>query len=276
MALDIALAAIPYPDIDPVLIWIGPVAIRWYALAYAAGLFLGWRYVLELNRRRVQVLDDRGVDDLLLWMTFGVVLGGRIGYVAFYKPGYYLDNPLEALQVWQGGMSFHGGLLGVAVALWLFAARRGVERLRLADLVMPAVPLGLFFGRLANFINGELYGRTSDVAWAMVFPHGGPEPRHPSQLYEAALEGLVLFCLLSWLAWRGRLFERPGLATGLFLIGYAMARGVVELAREPDAHLDLLFAGVTMGQLLSLPMGLAGIALVAYALRRRNQPGDAA
>ncbi len=267
MPLDIAPAVLSYPEIDPVLIWIGPIAIRWYALAYAAGLFLGWRYVLELNRRRARVTDDRGVDDLLLWLTLGVVAGGRLGYVAFYKPGYYLDNPLEAIQVWQGGMSFHGGLLGVAVTLWLFARRRRIAPLRLADLVMPAVPIGLFFGRLANFINGELHGRASDLPWAMVFPRGGPVPRHPSQLYEAALEGLLLFLLLSWLAWRTRLFERPGLATGIFLIGYALARTVVELAREPDAHLGLLLAGTTMGQLLSLPMLLAGLWLVWHARR---------
>ena len=271
MTLDIATAALTYPEIDPVLIWIGPFAIRWYALAYAVGLFIGWRYVLELNRRRVKLMEDRGVDDFLLWMTLGVVLGGRFGYVVFYKPGYYLQNPLDALQVWQGGMSFHGGLLGVAVALWLFAARRGIEKLRLADLVMPAIPIGLFFGRLANFINGELFGHATDVAWGMVFPRGGPEPRHPSQLYEAALEGLVLFAVLSWLAWRGRLFERPGLATGVFLIGYSLARGVVELVREPDAHLGTLVAGLTMGQLLSLPMLIAGICLAIHAWRGREE-----
>ncbi len=271
MALDIAIAAVAYPEIDPVLIWLGPFAIRWYALAYAAGLFIGWRYALELNRWRIKLLEDRGVDDLLLWMTLGVVLGGRLGYVVFYKPGYYLQNPLDALQVWQGGMSFHGGLLGVAVALWLFAVRRGVEKLRLADLVMPAIPIGLFFGRLANFINGELFGRTTDLAWGMVFPHGGPLPRHPSQLYEAGLEGVVLFSVLAWFAWRGRLFERPGLATGIFLIGYALARSVVELVREPDAHLGTLVAGLTMGQLLSLPMLIAGICLLAYSWHRRGE-----
>lgn len=265
MPLDIAPAVLSYPEIDPVLIWIGPIAIRWYALAYAAGLFLGWRYVLELNRRRARVTDDRGVDDLLLWLTLGVVAGGRLGYVAFYKPGYYLDNPLDAIQVWQGGMSFHGGLLGVAVALWLFARRRALAPLRLADLVMPAVPIGLFFGRLANFINGELHGRASDLPWAMVFPRGGPVPRHPSQLYEAALEGMVLFVGL-WALWRfTKVRERPGFLFGAFLAGYGVSRLIVELFRQPDAHLGFLLAGATMGQLLSLPMIAAGLWLMARA-----------
>ena len=271
MPISLSFALLPYPEIDPVIVEIGPLAIRWYALAYAAGLLLGWRYVLMLNRRRAHLLDDRKVDDLLIWMTFGVILGGRLGYVAFYNPEFYLTQPLAALYVWQGGMSFHGGVIGVILAIFLFARRRDVGFLKLADLVIPAVPIGLFFGRLANFINAELYGRPTDVAWAMAFPTDPDRmPRHPSQLYEAALEGLLLFVVLAWMAWRGDALKRPGLASGVFLAGYALARGVVELFREPDVQLGLFAGGVSMGQLLSLPMLLAGAALIAYACRRSS------
>jgi phosphatidylglycerol:prolipoprotein diacylglycerol transferase len=270
MLTHLPAALLPYPEIDPVIVSIGPVAIRWYALAYAVGLLLGWRYVLSLNRRRARLLEDRQIDDLLVWMTFGVILGGRLGYVLFYNAPYYLEHPEAALYVWQGGMSFHGGLAGVLLAVWLFARRRGVPPLRLGDLVAPAVPVGLFFGRIANFINGELYGRETDVAWAMVFPTDPDRlARHPSQLYEAALEGLFLALLLAWFAWRTDAMRRPGLLTGVFLASYAFARGVVELFREPDAQLGFLWGGATMGQLLSLPMLLAGVALIVYAKRGR-------
>jgi phosphatidylglycerol:prolipoprotein diacylglycerol transferase len=266
-------ALLPYPEIDPVIFELGPLAIRWYALAYIVGLILGWRYVLVLNRRRARLLQDRQVDDLLVWMTLGVILGGRLGYVLFYNAPYYLEQPLAALYVWQGGMSFHGGLLGVAAAMILYARRYAVSLPRLGDLVIPAVPVGLFFGRLANFINAELYGRASDAPWAMVFPTDpGRLARHPSQLYEAALEGLLLALVLAWLAWRTGALQRPGLASGVFLAGYALARGLAELFREPDAQLGFLWGGATMGQLLSLPMLLAGLALVWIARARPASP----
>jgi phosphatidylglycerol:prolipoprotein diacylglycerol transferase len=262
-------AVIPYPQIDPVLIEIGPLAIRWYALAYLAGLLLGWRYVHWLNRRPPQVMQPVQIDDLLLWITLGVVLGGRIGYVLFYNFGFYLEHPLRALEIWQGGMSFHGGMLGVVAAMVLFARRRQVALLPMADLLACATPIGLFFGRLANFINGELYGRPTDVPWAMVFPNDPDRlPRHPSQLYEAALEGLVLFALLFWLARYCGLRARPGMATGIFLIGYALSRVAVELVRQPDAQLGLLSFGSTMGQQLSVPMVLFGAWLVWRARRQ--------
>ena len=262
-------ALLPYPEIDPVIFEVGPLAIRWYAVAYIVALILGWRYVLVLNRRRAHLLEDRQVDDLLIWMTLGVILGGRLGYVLFYNAPYYLEQPLAALYVWQGGMSFHGGLLGVVLAMFLFARRNSVSLLRLADLVTPAIPVGLFFGRLANFINAELFGRASDVAWAMVFPTDPDRlARHPSQLYEAALEGLLLALLLAWLVWRTPALSRPGLCSGVFLTGYALARGLAELFREPDAQLGFLWGGATMGQLLSLPMLLAGLALVWIARQR--------
>ena len=258
--------AIPFPAIDPVLVSMGPFAIRWYALAYIAGILLGWRYVLRLAARQPGGADAAAIDDLVVWMVLGIILGGRLGYVLFYKPGYYLANPAEVLYVWQGGMSFHGGLIGVAAALVLFARRRGLGLLPLADLIACAAPIGLFFGRIANFINGELWGRPSDVAWAVVFPRGGPLPRHPSQLYEALLEGLVLFLVLLAL-WRlTRLRDRPGALTGAFLVGYGVFRSVVELFREPDAHLGFVVAGATMGQLLSLPLIAAGLWLMAAGL----------
>jgi phosphatidylglycerol:prolipoprotein diacylglycerol transferase len=265
--------ALAFPSIDPVLIQIGPFAIRWYALAYIIGLVAGWRYVRRLVQRPGWQLTPLDVDDLLLYVTLGVVLGGRLGYVLFYRPGYYLSQPLEALAVWQGGMSFHGGVVGVIAAMWLFARLRKRSFLEVGDAVVCAVPIGLFLGRIANFINGELFGRVTDVPWGMVFPHGGPEPRHPSQLYEAGLEGVVLFVVLAVFAWRLRDPATAGRLSGIFLIGYALARSFAELFREPDAHLGFLWGGVTMGQLLSLPMLAVGLALVAwsYARPRRSR-----
>ncbi|MEO5374558.1 MAG: prolipoprotein diacylglyceryl transferase [Alphaproteobacteria bacterium] len=265
--------AIAFPDLDPVALHIGPVAIRWYALAYITGILGAWWYVRALSRRpagRERVITDIDAEDFVTWATLGVVLGGRLGYVLFYKPGYYLQVPHEIVYVWQGGMSFHGGLIGVLLAMVLFARRRRIDLRAFGDLVSCAAPLGLFFGRLANFINGELFGRPApDVPWAMVFPHGGPEPRHPSQLYEALLEGLVLFVVMH-LLWRMTAIRgRPGMLSGAFLVGYGLARGVAELFRQPDAHLGFLWGGATMGQLLSIPMILAGAALIATAGRRQ-------
>jgi len=207
-------------------------------------------------------MKEIDADDFLVWATIGVVLGGRLGYVLFYKLGFYMDNPLAILQVWRGGMSFHGGLLGVVVAGYLFARRRAISFLSAADAVACVAPIGLFLGRLANFINGELFGRPSDVPWAMVFPGGGPASRHPSQLYEAALEGIVLFVVLKVL-WRVEAVHvRPGFLFGALLVGYAMARAVVEIFRQPDAHIGFLAAGTTMGQWLSVPMLALGLYLM--------------
>ena len=260
--------AIAFPNIDPIAVAIGPFAVRWYALAYIAGLLLGWRYCRWLAARPPQRLTALAIDDFLVWAALGVVLGGRLGYVLFYKPGFYLAHPLEIVFLWQGGMSFHGGLLGVFVAMIVFARSRNIPLLALSDVIAAAAPIGLCLGRIANFINGELFGRPSDAPWAMIFPHGGPVPRHPSQLYEAALEGLVLFVVLLILVRRG-LLQRTGALTGAFLIGYAIARSIAELFREPDVHLGFLFAGTTMGQLLSVPMLLAGLALILWAPRTR-------
>jgi phosphatidylglycerol:prolipoprotein diacylglycerol transferase len=262
------IAALSFPQIDPIAISLGPFAIRWYALAYIGGLLIAWWYCRWLTTRPPRDVNSEAFDDFLLWATLGIVLGGRLGYVLFYKPGFYLANPLEIFMVWQGGMSFHGGLLGVAVAEVAFARRRGIPLLALTDIVACAAPVGLFLGRIANFVNGELFGRPSEAPWAVMFPHGGPLPRHPSQLYEAGLEGILLFLALYILV-RLRALEVSGLLTGAFLIGYALARMTAELFREPDAHLGFLPGGVTMGQVLSLPMALAGLGLVIWAFRAR-------
>ena len=257
-----------FPAIEPEIFRIGPFALRWYAVAYIAGIVIGWRVALRMVERPPRVMSRAALDDFIAWVTLGVILGGRRGYVLFYKPLYYLGHPLEVFALWNGGMSFHGGALGVILATVAFAWRRGVRFLALADIVAMMTPIGLFFGRLANFVNAELYGRESDVAWAMIFP-SDPRgvPRHPSQLYEAALEGLVLFVALVLVERLTAARLRPGLIGGLFLVGYGIARIVCEFFREPDAHLGFLYAGATMGQLLSLPMLAAGIALVARALR---------
>lgn len=262
--------ALPFPAIDPVLVEIGPFAIRWYALAYIVGLIGGWAYIRRLVAgARPPIMDPAQVDDLLVWATLGTVLGGRVGYVLFYNLPYFLENPAEILMLWHGGMSFHGGLLGVILGTALFCRRRGLVALRVGDAVAAAAPIGLFFGRLANFVNGELFGRVApDVPWAMVFPHGGPQPRHPSQVYEAALEGLLLFIVLA-LVWRfSALPRRPGGMVGLFLIGYGCARITAEFFREPDAHIGFLTLGTTMGQILSVPMVAVGVGLLVRALRR--------
>ena len=266
------LFAIPFPAIDPVAVAIGPFVIRWYALAYIAGLLIGWRYCLVLADRPPRLIERRHIDDFLAWATLGVVLGGRIGYVLFYQPGYYLQHPVEALYLWHGGMSFHGGALGVTLAIVLFTRARRLPVLAFSDVVAEAIPIGLFFGRIANFINGELFGRETDVPWAMAFPNGGPVPRHPSQLYEAVCEGLLLFLLLLLAEHRGAR-RRPGIVTGLFLVGYAVARMSGELFRQPDAQLGFLVLGTTMGQLLSIPVLIAGILLIWWA---RRQPASTA
>ena len=261
------LFAIPFPAIDPVAVAIGPFVVRWYALAYIVGLLLGWRYCLVLADRSPRLVERRDIDDFLVWATLGVVLGGRIGYVLFYQPGYYLQHPIEALYLWHGGMSFHGGALGVTLAILLFTRARRLAVLAFSDIIAEAIPIGLCFGRIANFINGELFGRETDVPWAMAFPNGGPVPRHPSQLYEAVCEGLLLFLLLLVAEHRGAR-RRPGIVTGLFLIGYAVARMSGELFRQPDAQLGFLVFGTTMGQLLSIPVLIAGLILIWWAWRQ--------
>jgi phosphatidylglycerol:prolipoprotein diacylglycerol transferase len=269
------LFAIPFPAIDPVAIAIGPLAIRWYALAYIVGLVIGWRYCLHLADHPPGRVARGDVDDFLVWATLGVVLGGRVGYVLFYQFGYYSQHPLEALYLWHGGMSFHGGALGVTIAILLFTRVRAIPIFAFSDIICAAIPIGLFFGRIANFINGELFGRPTNVPWAMVFPNGGPVPRHPSQLYEALSEGLLLFLLL-FVAERCGARRHAGIVTGLFLAGYAVARMSGELFRQPDIQLGFLIFGTTMGQLLSIPVLIAGIAVIVWARRQPSIASESA
>ena len=267
------LYAIQFPLIDPVLIDIGPFELRWYALAYIAGLLLGWWYCMRLAGNALNYgggtppVDRNALDDFLVWVTLGVIIGGRLGFVLFYNLDYYLANPLQIPMLWQGGMAFHGGLAGVVVAALLFARQRAIPALVLGDLLAAAAPIGLFFGRIANFINAELYGRITTVPWGVYFPHAGPDPRHPSQLYEAVLEGALLFVILRILIGYGAL-TRPGFVTGVFLAGYGAARSFVELFREPDPQIGFLAGGLTMGMLLSFPMVVIGVYLIVRALRR--------
>jgi phosphatidylglycerol---prolipoprotein diacylglyceryl transferase len=265
------LFVLPFPAIDPVLVQVGPFALRWYALAYIAGILLGWLYARAIIRRErlwggpapMTVVD---FDDFVVWVTLGVILGGRIGYVLFYNPAHFAAHPAEIVQLWKGGMSFHGGFLGVVTAVILFGRRRGIPLLSLGDVTAAVYPVGHTLGRLANFINAELWGRPTDVPWAMVFPGGGPLPRHPSQLYEAALEGLLLLIVL-WLLIRAGALKRPGLVLGAFAFGYGLTRSFCELYREPDPQLGFLWGGLTMGMLLSIPLMLAGLALIWNAMR---------
>src|SRR6185436_8724867 len=266
------LLALPFPNFDPVLVQLGPFAIRWYALAYIAGILLGWLYARAIVRTEkfwggpapMTVTD---FDDFIVWVTLGIILGGRIGYVLFYNPSYFAAHPLESFELWKGGMSFHGGFTGCVLAVILFAKSRGISVFSLGDVTCAVGPIGVLLGRLANFVNGELWGRPSDAPWAMVFPSGGPLPRHPSQLYEATIEGLGLLLLLAICIRMGAL-KRPGLIIGLFAVGYAIARSFCELFREPDAQLGFLWGGLTMGMLLSVPLLLFGIVMIVIALRR--------
>lgn len=289
----------PFPEFDPILIHLGPLPIRWYALAYVAGIVLGWWYAARLAKTERLWAPGRPpatgpqLDDLVMWIVLGVILGGRLGYALFYKPSMFAQlftgqgwgERLELLQLWTGGMSFHGGFLGVVVALMLFAGRQKINPLSLGDLIAPVVPLGLFFGRIANFINGELWGRETTVPWAIRFCNeriqqmygfcpAGNEPRHPSQLYEAGLEGLLLFIVLSLAVWKWKMFKRPGFVTGLFLLGYGVSRAALENVRQPDVGLDALPLGLTMGMILSTPMMIAGVWLIWRALKKPEAAAD--
>ncbi|MCB1414205.1 MAG: prolipoprotein diacylglyceryl transferase [Xanthobacteraceae bacterium] len=273
--------AIAFPVFDPVAIAIGPFAIRWYALAYICGILLGWLYARAVIRRPALWGGQSPVtlvqmDDFILWVTLGIILGGRTGYVLFYNLDFFIRHPMEILELWKGGMSFHGGFMGCVAAVILFCWKRNISILSLGDITCAVGPIGLFLGRVANFINGELWGRPADpgLPWAMVFPNGGPLPRHPSQLYEAGLEGIALFVILALMIRAGAL-KRPGLILGSFIALYGLARITGEFFREPDPQLGFLWGGLTMGMLLSVPMVLAGIGIVAAVLRRPPARHDA-
>ena len=257
-----------FSDIDPVAFSVGPLTVRWYALAYVAGFILGWRYAMRLADRDPDKRPTaQDIDDMLPWLVLSVIIGGRLGYVLFYHFDYFMAEPLAIFAVWEGGMAFHGGLAGVIICFVLFAMRRGISILRLGDVIACAAPIGLFFGRIANFINGELFGRPApDLSWAVIFPRGGEIARHPSQLYEAGLEGLLLFVVLYLLARKPAVRNAPGLLGGTFLSLYAIARFIVEFYRAPDPQLGFVLGPLTMGQILSLPMLFAGCGLAGYGL----------
>jgi phosphatidylglycerol:prolipoprotein diacylglycerol transferase len=258
---------IPFPTIDPVLVEVGPFAIRWYALAYIVGILLGWWYAKRLVSTPSlwgpagAPMNPADIDDFVVYAALGIILGGRVGYVLFYDLPRFAANPAEIVALWHGGMSFHGGFL---------ARSRKIPIWSLIDVIAPSVTFGLLLGRLANFINGELFGRATDVPWAMVFPNGGPEPRHPSELYEAALEGIVLFAILGILTHRYRKLAQPAFVSGAFAAGYGAARTFVEFFREPDIQIGYLAGGLTMGMLLSIPMVIAGVGVMLWAARRRR------
>jgi phosphatidylglycerol---prolipoprotein diacylglyceryl transferase len=268
------ILAITFPVFDPVAFSIGWFVIRWYALAYIGGIVLGWIYARSLVKKErlwggpVPITLVQ-LDDFILWVTIGIIVGGRTGYVLFYNPVFFIQHPAEIFQLWNGGMSFHGGFLGCVAAVMLFARKNDISILSLGDITTAVGPIGLFLGRLANFINSELWGRTADssVPWAMVFPNGGPLPRHPSQLYEAGLEGILLFAILAVMVRMGAL-KRPGLILGSFIAIYGLARITAEFFREPDPQLGFLWGGLTMGMLLSVPMIIVGAILIMMAWRR--------
>lgn len=268
--------AIAFPVFDPVAFSIGWFVIRWYALAYIGGILSGWIYARSLLKNEKlwggpAPATPVQIDDFILWVTIGIIVGGRTGYVLFYNPAFFIQHPAEILQLWNGGMSFHGGFLGCVAAVMLFAHRNNISILSLGDITTAVAPIGLLLGRLANFINSELWGRPADasVPWAMVFPNGGPLPRHPSQLYEAGLEGILLFAVLAVMIRMGAL-KRPGLILGSFITIYALARITSEFFREPDPQLGFLWGGLTMGMLLSVPMIIAGAILIMMAWRRKT------
>lgn len=270
----IIMAALPFPNIDPVLFSVGPLSVHWYGIGYVIGILFAWWYGKKLvNNARLwpnnnAPMQPIALDDFVLWAALGVVIGGRLGYVLFYNFGFYINNPLQIAAVWDGGMSFHGGILGTTIAMILFARKRDIPVWSMFDTIAAGVPIGLGVVRIANFINSELWGRVSDVSWAVYFPNGGLLPRHPSQLYEAALEGLVLFLVLALLVWKGKKLKAPGFIAGAFVTGYGLSRILVEFFREPDAQLGYLLGGwMTMGMVLSVPMVLIGV----WAMWRANR-----
>ncbi|MEI8320503.1 MAG: prolipoprotein diacylglyceryl transferase [Alphaproteobacteria bacterium] len=252
---------IAFPHIDPVIFTIyGPIALRWYNLAYMLGLMLGWAYCRQLIRLSPSTITLKNLDDLLVWSLIGIFIGGRLGHILFYEPSIFLANPLNILKTWEGGMSFHGGMMGLIVSFYIFHKKYKIPLPRLLDLAAAAAPIGLFFGRIANFINDELYGRPTDVPWAVLFPSGGYAPRHPSQLYEAFFEGAVLFGVLLYFILKKDALKKPGILSGLFLVIYGASRFFVEFFREPESWISIF----TTGQALCIPMVAVGVYVIAY------------
>jgi phosphatidylglycerol:prolipoprotein diacylglycerol transferase len=252
-----------FPGIDPVAFSIGPLVVRWYALAYLAGIIAGWQWCMALAKQDSRAPRPKHYDEFLSWAVVGIILGGRLGYILFYNFGDYLTHPLEALKIWHGGMSFHGGMLGVIIAAYVFARKKKISFFAFTDILACVTPIGLGLGRLANFVNGELFGRETSVPWGVIFPQGGAVARHPSQLYEAAAEGLLLLLIMFVLSRMPKIRARTGFLSGMFLTLYAIMRFGIEFFREPDPQLGFLFAGATMGQLLCVPMAIAGVLILA-------------
>jgi phosphatidylglycerol:prolipoprotein diacylglycerol transferase len=258
--------ALIFPNIDPVMLSVGPLKIHWYGVAYAVGIMLGWWYAIYLAERFKTSLNRQLIDDSIFWILGGIIIGGRLGHIVLYDPIHYIKAPWEIIMVWKGGMSFHGGLAGVLIALALYARKHSLVYLSLLDAFAASAPIGFFLGRMANFINGELFGRPTDVPWGMVFPNGGEWPRHPSQLYEAFCEGILLFLVLTY-CWRfTRLPKTPGRLTGVGLLGYGLARIFCEFFREPELF-GLMLGGITWGQVLSLPLVVSGLLLLCRSGR---------
>lgn len=269
--------ALDFPNIDPVAFSIGPLVVRWYSLAYLAGFIGGWKYIAALvkhYRSKNFRPNKKDIEDFVPWSVLGVILGGRIGYVLFYNWHVYAHDWSSIFRVWEGGMSFHGGVIGVILAMVIFSHLKKIPVLNLTDLVCAAVPIGLFFGRLANFVNGELYGRMTDVPWAIKFPEGNFIPRHPSQIYEAILEGLVLFCILFFMYRMPKIRERSGIVSAAFLILYALFRIMIEFFRKPDDQLGFIFGQITMGQILSTGMILFALGVLTYVFRNPDKKAD--
>jgi phosphatidylglycerol:prolipoprotein diacylglycerol transferase len=277
-----------FPNIDPVALSIGPLTVTWYALAYVAGFIIGWRYARYLlalyanSENTNKIITPEQLDDFLVWAIFGVILGGRIGYVLFYMPSLILApwEPIElpvldlvpfppALMTWNGGMSFHGGLIGLIISAYLFSRKHSTSLLNLSDILACTAPIGIFFGRIANFVNSELYGRVTDMPWGIIFPNGGSLPRHPSQLYESLLEGICLFVILSVMAHKSYIRAKPGLLSGVFLVGYSLSRLIIEWFREPDSHIGFIINSITLGQILSIPMLLIGLMVIKISIKQK-------
>ncbi len=263
--------AISFPNLSPEIISIGGFSIKWYGLAYVVSILIGWKYISVISKNNGSIVSKKNIDDLVVWIAIGIILGGRLGYVFFYQPIEYIQKPIEIIAIWNGGMSFHGGLIGVLVSIIIFSKVRNISIFYISDMLAIVTPIGLFFGRLANFINQELWGKVTAVPWAVKFPSGGYLPRHPSQVYEALLEGLLLYLILGALWHFTKIRNKPGILTGIFVSGYSIFRVFVEFFREPDSNLGYIFYIFSMGQILSAPLLLFGIILITLSFNRGDK-----
>jgi|JI8StandDraft_1071087.scaffolds.fasta_scaffold11167_3 phosphatidylglycerol:prolipoprotein diacylglycerol transferase len=265
---------IDFPNINPVIFSVGPLAVSWYSLSYIVGILLGWYYANKLILLYPIGISRQHTEDFISWAIIAIIIGGRLGHVLFYDPEKYLSNPIEILKTYEGGMSFHGGIFGVGVAAYLYCKKNQIRFLSFSDVLAIVAPIGLFLGRIANFINAELYGRQTNVPWAVIFPHSDGFPRHPSQLYEALLEGLFLFCIMLYFTYKSKFLLNPGRMSGIFLIFYGSFRVLVEFFREPDVKIGFIFKYFTLGQILCIPMILLGAYLWNHSTKNTIKNGD--